>query len=798
MATLPGINAGALKITFPANLPKNEKDLICMLLAGRLKDLWKGKLFCAELAVNDLIKDVTDKMDGATGTGLDVLKELRSGLGGLQTAITGMKAASGYDTILNKVNQALGQMSNVFSLGGLCPSPVTPPKIPDVLANLNQNLFGQATNVLNALAQASTPKMCFGAGPAGFGVNWNSMNGSLRNLKNALKNFKNTPTQVLRQFAANLRGQERRLKAELARLKKNLQDPLGIGKQQGVAKSLQRAKNISGDYKVKDRNGVEHQDPIRSMIPGDIGNVLNNTDPVANQPVLYKTEPVLDYCGNIVGFKKVALSGDPNYIGWDTAPGAVNSLNPTTNPVAGYQDYDYTYVEENGTVNIYDKNSVLVSEPTIERGKNYKIGFFLKTAEVAFYKDGARYTEGMTVAQNPAYGKGAGAPGVDIVEPNSMYNPTYKTGEVEWAAQKSLSTSGITWAALALGTGAIIKRGGFSLSGPTSIPPEDRSYDLAMAFKKALIHLKTVDIGEKQRDTADKSINRTVILNAKLSNGQTLNNNWQVSCVKHKDEDYYFRFPYMDPTTLEEIAGTGALTYTPPAEDFTRRTEHQRSDVVTRDDAIRLDCKLARYDLHPTDPAYPVASGYYISPNYDLSEGRGDFEEGNSEFRVVTTLGTYSLVFKFHLGESDGLTIEQLSWYLSTNVRDPNYYIPLASVDLTDRLTVMNDTKLPFNDPYSYRMSLPLADAMSSVKDYNLYDDDEAVYSIDGTTLKCQFTRYSEADIASMPENEFVLIIEVDDKGDIKRTYENTNPTLKRLRFYAKGLNGTFIDYQIT
>lgn len=798
MATLPGINAGALKITFPANLPKNEKDLICMLLAGRLKDLWKGKLFCAELAINDLIKDVTDKMDGATGTGLDVLKELRSGLGQLNTAVAGMKAASGYDTILNKVNQALGQMGNVFSLGGLCPSPVTPPKIPDVLANLNQNLFGQANSVLNALAQASTPKMCFGAGPAGFGVNWNSMTGSLKNLKNALKNFKNSPTQVLRQFAANLRGQARRLNSELARLKKNLQDPLGIGKQQSVAKSLQRAKNISGDYKVKDRNGVEHQDPIRSMIPGDIGNVLSNTDPVANQPVLYRTEPVLDYCGDIVGFKKVALSGDPDYIGWDTAPDAVNSLNPTTNPTAGYQDYDYTFVEENGTVNIYDKNSVLVSEPAIERGKNYKLGFFLKTTEVAFYQGNSRFTDGITVAQNPAYGKGAGGPGVDIVEPNAMYNPTYKTGEVEWAAQKSSSTNGITWAALAIGTAAVIKRGGFSLSGPTSIPLEDRSYDLAMAFKKALLHLQTVDVGVKQRETADKSKGRTVTLNAKLLTGQTLNNNWGISCIKHKDEDYYFRFPFMDPSNIEEIDGTGALEYAPPEEDFTRRTEHQRTDVATRDDAVRLDCKLARYDLHPTDIAYSVADGYYISPNYDLTEGEGDSAEGNSEFRTVTTLGTYRLVFKLHLGEMDGLTIDQLSLYLSTNVRDSNNYVPLATLQLTDNLTVMNDTKLPFNDPYSYRLSLPLADSMSSVKDYNLFNSEEAVYSIDGTTLKCQFTRYTEADISSMPENEFVLIIEIDEKGDSKRTYDTTNPTLKRLRFYAKGLNGSFIDYQIT
>ena len=48
----------ALKLTFPTPLPKNEKDLICMLLAGRLKDLFKGRLVCAQLAIDDLLKSL--------------------------------------------------------------------------------------------------------------------------------------------------------------------------------------------------------------------------------------------------------------------------------------------------------------------------------------------------------------------------------------------------------------------------------------------------------------------------------------------------------------------------------------------------------------------------------------------------------------------------------------------------------------------------------------------------------------------------------------------------------------------
>ena len=783
MATNP------LKITFPANLPKNEKDLICMLLAGRLKDLWGGKLFCAELAVNDLIKDVTDKMDGATGGGLDVLKELRAGLGGLQGAITGMKAASGYDTILNKMNQSLGQLSNVFSLGGLCPSPITPPKIPDVLANLNQNMFGQANNVINALAQASSPKMCFGAGPKGFGVNWNSMTGSLKNLKNALKNFKNTPKQVFRQFTNNLRSQSKRLNSELARLQKNLQDPLGIGKQQSVAKALQRAKNISGDYKVKDRNGVEHKDPIRSMIPGDIVAVLEDNDPEAAKPIMYRTEPVLDYCGDIVGFKKVALSGDPAYMGWDTAPDAVNTLNPTTNPKAAYKDFDYTFVEDNGALKIYDRDSVQVSSPNIKRGVNYKMGFFLTTMAVSFSKAGGAFTDGIKVGQNPKYGLGSGAPGLDIIEPGSQYNPSFTSGEVEWAAQMDSGTDGVSWSANNLATGAVVAAGAFAIdqSSPVSIPQADRAHDVAMAFKKALMHLNTVGVGSMQREIADMGRTYSVSVNtAGVSVSQS------VSCIAHKDEEYYLRFPYVDPDTLLEIEGTGALEYEPGEEDETRRDRHQRDDVKTRSDAIRLDCKLARYDIKKTDPVYTVASGYYIAPNYDQSPTNNDPEEGRSEFRTVTG----NLVFKLYVDETTGLALEEFTIYTTSDPRDSDQAVPLASMKMTGNLTLMNDVKLPFKDPYSYRLSLPLGDAGNTVTDYNVYDNDEVTYSLNGSTMICQFTRFTEADIGSMTENDFLLIIEIDAPDDGNRTYVTTNPKLKRLRFFAKGINGT-IDYRI-
>ena len=337
MATIPPINYGALKVSFPANLPRNEKDLICMLLAGRLKDLWNGKLICAQLAIDDLIKDLT---------GVSALKGLRDSLTKLKGSVDDFKRASGYDKILNGVNQALGQVGNVFSLGGLCPSPVTVPKIPDVLASLNQNLFGQANGILNALAQASNPKVCLGGGPKGFSLDWSKVTGDLKTLKNAIGEFKKNPAgfnATMQAFESNIKNQAKRMNSELKRLEQNLTDPLGINEKRNTASSVQRVKAVSDGFEVKDNKGIVYKNPARLMIPGEVDYVLNRTDPRYTTPIKYVTKPVYDYCGVLVGYTREVITGDPGYIGYDTLFTDLNVETPTANPKATYAEYDFFF-----------------------------------------------------------------------------------------------------------------------------------------------------------------------------------------------------------------------------------------------------------------------------------------------------------------------------------------------------------------------------------------------------------------------------------------------------------------------
>ncbi len=478
MATIPPINYGALKVSFPANLPRNEKDLICMLLAGRLKDLWNGKLICAQLALDDLIK---------SATGVSGLETLRATLLTAKASLDKFKQASGYDKILNGVNKALGQVNNVFSLGGLCPSPITAPKIPDILGQLNQNLFGQANNILNALAQASNPKVCLGGGPKGFGIDWSQVTGDLKLLKNVINDFKNNPAgyqNTIKAFNANLKSQERRLNAELKRLEKNLTDPFGINEKKNTVGAIQRAKSISDGIPVKDKNGITYKNPLRLMISGEIDSVLGRTDPLFASPVNYQTYPVYDYCGVLTGYERRVVTGDANYMGWDPVFTDNNTSHGSALPESESNQYDFTIIEQSGQLFIQDTAGNNVSSLSIERGRHYRIKTKLVSTTFQIRTASSTWTNGIKVTAEPDFGYG-----FEIIQVDGTTVINNKSIELDWAVSVENPTTP-DHLVLTTSTGQNFD---IVISGITSIPEEDKTYDVSNAIRKSLMFIESVN-----------------------------------------------------------------------------------------------------------------------------------------------------------------------------------------------------------------------------------------------------------------------------------------------------------------
>ena len=726
----------ALKITFPTPLPKNEKDLICMLLAGRLKDLFKGKLICAQLALDDLLKDTA---------GFSALGSLQGALLGMKGAMSSFQAISGYNNILNGVNQALGQIENVFSLGGLCPSPVHAPKIPDLLPQLNANLFGQAGNILSALAKLSNPSMCLGGGPnGGFGVNWNSMTGDLKNLKSAIKQAKDNNlglTPTLAAFTNNLKSQTSRLKGEVARLEKNLADPFGLNDKQNTVKSLQRAKDISDGYTVKDANGIEYANALKSMVSGDVEAVFDRTG-LDEQPVRYVKKEILDYCGDVIGYEKVVMSGDPAYIGWDTAPGAVNTDTPTVNPTATYANFDYMFKEVNGTIKIYDTAGAEVTNVSLARGKHYRIGLELVNESMKFYSDSnltTAWINGLTYSRNPAYGTD-----MEIITPDDT--TTYVRGEIDWAVliENPTTPNTISWKTINNS-----HSGSFTIGGPTKIPLADRTYDLSMAVKKACLH------------------------------------------VKHVKEDIPNS---IDKVKYEGFAGTSAVVNGVTVFTSTR-TYNTTTTTYNADGTVK--------DTQSLPNPVPVT----VEEDIETLDELGNNNPNNKIIKSVTQgfePSTY-LITKKYVSTENGLEYNQIGFYQSPD-RDEKNATYCVIVKFNDPITLLNSSKLPYTDFYSYKLTVLTKSGDDFIPVTTpISNSDETTFELSTDKTCIRWNISSQAELVNekqrenVPKNEFILQTDIKiDPRDTKRTFMDSDifidPYEYRTYFYFKLPDGTAIE----
>jgi hypothetical protein len=767
MATIPPIQAGPLKITFPANLPKNEKDLICMLLAGRLKDLWKGRLICAQLSINDLLKQTA---------GIDGLGVLRKGLNDLNASINKLKAVSGYNDILNTVNKALSQVENVFSLGGLCPSPVRAPKIPDLIGKLNQNLFGQASNILNALARASNPSMCLGGGPGGLGINWNSMTGDLATLNAAIKQFKRDPAgfnSTIKAFEDNLKYQTQRMNAEVDRLKKNLSDPLGINEQQKTAQLLKSTTNKTADYTVKDKNGVQHTNPLRSMIPADVEHVLNRTP---NTVTTWKTIPILDYCGDTVGYKKVAVTGDPEYIGFTTNP-AHDDLNvdkPTVNPIAEYKEFDYSFWEKDSVITVYNSLGQVVTDIVLTRGISYKIGFRLITKSIQFYhNDGTTvWYNGLQISSDPKYGIGSGYPGMKIITPDKNFHPAFQQGEVDWSVsiENPTTPDALVWKIVNESTTHKI-----IVNGVKFIPDSDKSYDLSMAFKKAFTQVE----------------NKTL--------------NYDFGYLKSPRPVDFF----LDTTTLDDDLGTILnpaaninidFGTTASVNSLVAYQDHVTTHRYNIKGSLRLDNgTTATFDSNVMWG--PDSNNYQVLDDTEHLDEQGLPIPDNKIIKWVTGLNTSNyLVQKWYVNVGRGLELNEISLYITPNITDESAdtTVAIISMNFETPFVLLNDTNLSYSESYHYKISYAMGKKPGENEDFNVYNSDEAVFSlVQNDVIRWNLT--TNEDVNVLTDNEFVCYFDVKfDPQDADRSFINTNPLINKMKYYGRGVNGAYIDYTIT
>jgi len=178
---IPGI-----KVQTGGILNKSIKDIICAVLFGGLGNLLKGNLICIEANINEMLEDA----------GYANLYDIKDELRLLQDEVKAFNDHLGVSDITDRINNALGEVRYLLSLGGLCPVPIKIPNINgDILDQVTDNVFNNLQGVLSAFGPLLKPKICIDASGK---INTGSFNpGSiLDNIRKASQNALSAGTSI--------------------------------------------------------------------------------------------------------------------------------------------------------------------------------------------------------------------------------------------------------------------------------------------------------------------------------------------------------------------------------------------------------------------------------------------------------------------------------------------------------------------------------------------------------------------------------------------------------------------------
>jgi hypothetical protein len=182
----------------------------------------------------------------------------------------------------------------------------------------------------------------------------------------------------------------------------------------------------------------------------------------------------------------------------------------------------------------------------------------------------------------------------------------------------------------------------------------------------------------------------------------------------------------------------------------------------------------------------------------------GSTDENNKIIKSATKFNnTNYIITKRYVNVENGLEFNQIYFYISptSDEVDATYCILLK---LDDPLTILNSSKLPYTDHYSYkltRLEKSGSDFVPTTEPISNSDDTKFELIVDGNKqyIRWNLTSYSESQIASVGKNEFVYQIDIEiDPTDTSRQFINSNPIERRTYFYFKFGDGTALDSAIS
>lgn len=315
---LEGSVADIERFIIPAGIENTLKEIICGLAGGGGLKL-PNKQICINHAINSLLGQISGIASQA----------LQGAVGALAGAFQNFMSHLNLDSVLGRINGLIGQISNLANMINFCSSPVDPIQIPNVLQNAMGSFLGKGMEIMNKIGNIPTPSI--GGCTAG-GFNPGIFDsGILKTIGDNLDNLSAVEDIVIADIEEvitdinDLITDENNVPTEYNSGGSDFSDgdrPVwdGVGvlfnaQEEGIAgatrngSALWSAYQQLGSYQVKDLDGNVYNNIFELFVEDDLLRLLRRTpNPV---PDIVDKEPILNYCGDIIGYREVVKQRAP-------------------------------------------------------------------------------------------------------------------------------------------------------------------------------------------------------------------------------------------------------------------------------------------------------------------------------------------------------------------------------------------------------------------------------------------------------------------------------------------------------
>jgi len=314
---IPNIGNFVVSAEFDVNL----KEAICSLLAGR-----GLKLPNLQICISLNLKELLGNLVGSIQT------QLYEALEGLDQAFDKFQDHLKLDQVLGRINNVLGEITQIANMINFCSSPIDPIRIPNVLENAMESFLGAGRSIIDKIGTILPGEIggCLINGLSSFDggilgkINdryddfitgsldqsfIDSIIADIDSVTNDINNLIQRESKIATSYAqggSDLAETPRSTWDGIATLY-NANDE-GINGASKAAFNLKAIDQSLGAYPVTD--GFRTYNSILELIcDEDLLRVLRR--PANPTPEIAEQQPVYNYCGEIIGYTKVVSQEDP-------------------------------------------------------------------------------------------------------------------------------------------------------------------------------------------------------------------------------------------------------------------------------------------------------------------------------------------------------------------------------------------------------------------------------------------------------------------------------------------------------